>query len=55
MEGEKRMRFLVIENSMTQNERFSVYVPRTSSMQLHTFMLGADVARRAEGISTPPF
>lgn len=55
MEGEKRMRFLVIENSMTQNERFSVYVPRASSMQLHPFMLGVDVARRVEGISTPPF
>ena len=55
MEGEKRMRFLVIENSMMQNERFRVYVLRASSMQLHPFMLGVDVARRAEGISTPPF
>ncbi len=34
----------------------SVYVPRASSMQLHTFMLGIDVARRALLlISTPPF
>jgi hypothetical protein len=55
MEGEKRMRFLVIENNMTRNERFSVYVPWASSMQLHPFMLCIDVARRAEGISTPPF
>ena len=53
MEGERRMRFLVIENSMTC---LSVYVPRASSMQLHTFMLGIDVARRALSvISILPF
>jgi hypothetical protein len=34
----------------------SVYVPQASSMQLHTFMLGIAVARRAFLIiSTPPF
>ncbi|HLJ33791.1 MAG TPA: hypothetical protein VKU38_09080 [Ktedonobacteraceae bacterium] len=34
----------------------SVYVPQASSMQLHTFIPGIAVARRALSvISTPPF
>ena len=57
MEVERRVRFQVIENSMTRNAiLLSVYVPWASPMQLHTFMLGIDVARRALLlISTPPF
>ncbi|WIG59146.1 MAG: hypothetical protein OJF49_001893 [Ktedonobacterales bacterium] len=49
----------VSENGRTQNDDaesdFSAYIPRVSSMQLHTFMLGRDVARRALlGICAPP-
>jgi hypothetical protein len=56
MQVERRMCFLVIENSRTRNDISASYVPQTSSMQLHTFMLGIDVARRALlVIFIPPF
>ncbi len=55
LEVERRMRFLVIENRMTRHA-LSVYMLWASSRQLHPFMLGVDVARRALlGILTPPF
>jgi hypothetical protein len=56
MEVERRMRFSVIKNSNDAKRHLSVYVSLASSMQLHSFMLGIDVARRALlGIFTPPF
>jgi len=56
MEVDRRMRFLVIENYMTRNDIYGVYIPRVSSMKLHTVMLGIDVARRVlRGISVPSF
>ena len=56
MEGERRMLFDRDREQYDAKCYLSVYVPRASSMQLHTFMLGIDVARRAFLlISTPPF
>ena len=56
MEVERRMRFQVIENSMTRNAISASTLPGHLSMQLHTFMLGIDVARRVLlGIFTLPF
>lgn len=56
---EKRMQIPVIENRYDAKCSLSVYiicVLQASSMQLHTFMLGVDVARYALlVISTLPF
>ncbi len=53
---EKRMQFPVIEYRYDAKWYLSVYVLQASSMQLHTFMPGVDVARYALlVISIPPF
>lgn len=56
MEAVKRRHYFVAENGYDAKEYLSVYVPGLSSMQLHTFMLGSDVARPALLLtSRPPF
>ena len=56
MEVERRTGLLTIENAGPQGHYLGVYALGVSSMQLHTVMLGFDVARCAlVRISTPPF